>query len=150
MTFCSLLQQKSLAILPKCQNSRDTNFNLMAFLFHKEASLLNSMIPQIYSLLKFCQKNLFNHILNFTVAIKCGTTVAENNTYFESGGSESGSCTVKICPCSDNICQVIFYLLRHGVFELNLMLKFIFSEKATKFCKIFTLLLSYVLNASQK
>ena len=42
----------------------------------------------------------------FTVAIKCGTTVAENNTYFESGGSESGGCSVKICPCSDNICQV--------------------------------------------
>jgi len=41
-----------------------------------------------------------------TFAIKCGTTVAENNTYFESGGSESGGCSVKICPCSDNICQL--------------------------------------------
>ena len=66
-----------------------------------------SMIPQIVCS-NFAKKKKipFNHILNFTVAIKCGTTVAENNTYFESGGSESGSCTVKICPCSDNICQV--------------------------------------------
>ena len=29
-------------------------------------------------------------------------------------------------------------------------LKFIYSEKATKFCKIFTFLLSYVHSASQK
>jgi len=36
----------------------------------------------------------------------CGDTVSENNTYFESSGSEVGSCTVKICPCSDNICQL--------------------------------------------
>ena len=77
----------------------------MAFLLYKEASLLPN--DSTNSLLKFCQKKiLFNHILNFTVSIKCGTTVAENNTYFESGGSESGSCSVKICPCSDNICQV--------------------------------------------
>ena len=57
------------------------------------------------------KKYLLTTLLNlvsvfFTVAIKCGTTVAENNTYFESGGSESGGCSVKICPCSDNICQV--------------------------------------------
>ena len=100
-----LIYQESHAILPKCHNSKDTNFKFMAFLLYKEASLLPN--GSTNSLLKFCQKKiLFNHILNFTVSIKCGTTVAENNTYFESGGSESGSCSVKICPCSDNICQV--------------------------------------------
>ena len=37
---------------------------------------------------------------------RCGDTIAENNTYFESQGSEAGNCALKICPCSDNICQL--------------------------------------------
>ena len=40
------------------------------------------------------------------VIARCGQTIAENNTYFESQGSESGNCALKICPCSDNICQL--------------------------------------------
>ena len=49
---------------------------------------------------------LFTNIFHFSVSVKCGTTIAENNTYFESGGSETGGCSVTVCPCSDNICQV--------------------------------------------
>lgn len=41
-----------------------------------------------------------------TFALNCGGTSSENNTYFESTGSDSGSCTAKICPCNDNICQL--------------------------------------------
>jgi len=41
-----------------------------------------------------------------TFALNCGSTSTENNTYFESRGSESGSCRLKICPCNDNICQL--------------------------------------------
>lgn len=39
-------------------------------------------------------------------AVKCGTTISENNTYFESGGSETGNCKLKLCPCNNNICQL--------------------------------------------
>merc|ERR1719445_2730462 len=45
-----------------------------------------------------------------TFALNCGATSSENNTYFESTGSETGSCNLKICPCNDNICQVLFLL----------------------------------------
>jgi len=41
-----------------------------------------------------------------TFSLSCGSTIAENNTYWESGGSETGSCGVTICPCSDNICRL--------------------------------------------
>ena len=44
--------------------------------------------------------------LNFSVALGCGSTVSENNTYFVSSSTTSGACTLKICECSDNICQV--------------------------------------------
>lgn len=37
---------------------------------------------------------------------RCGDTISQNNTYFESRGSESGSCTLKICKCSTNVCQL--------------------------------------------
>merc|ERR1711936_42063 len=41
-----------------------------------------------------------------TFTLGCGSTVSENNTYFVSSGSTTGSCTLKICECSDNICQL--------------------------------------------
>merc|ERR1719162_291060 len=41
-----------------------------------------------------------------TFSLSCGSTIAENNTYWESGGSEVGSCGVTICPCSTNICKL--------------------------------------------
>ena len=94
--------------MQSCQSAttpRTLTLNLWLFCFIKR-HLFYLMIPQIVCSNFAPKKILFNHILNFTVSIKCGTTVAENNTYFESGGSESGSCSVKICPCSDNICQV--------------------------------------------
>ena len=37
-----------------------------------------------------------------------------------------------------------------GKFKLTTYLKFIYSEKATKFCEIFTLLLSYVVSVKSK
>ena len=49
--------------------------------------------------------HLSYHLL-FSVSLSCGSTIAENNTYWESGGSEVGSCGVTICPCSTNICKV--------------------------------------------
>ncbi|XP_059097580.1 uncharacterized protein LOC131891908 [Tigriopus californicus] len=42
----------------------------------------------------------------------CGGTLSENGTYFESNGGETGACKLKICPCSDNICQVHLLIAR--------------------------------------
>ena len=42
----------------------------------------------------------------FLVALNCGETSSQNNTYFESDGSEVGSCNLKICSMNSNICQV--------------------------------------------
>ena len=50
--------------------------------------------------------NVFFKILSFLVIGRCGDTISQNNTYFESRGSESGSCTLKICKCSTNVCQL--------------------------------------------
>jgi len=36
----------------------------------------------------------------------CGASVAENCTYFESTGTESGQCSLEVCPCSTGICQI--------------------------------------------
>merc|ERR1719347_1201031 len=37
----------------------------------------------------------------------CGTTVAENNTYFSSSGRTLGNaCTYRVCKCSDSVCQL--------------------------------------------
>eukprot|EP00095_Tigriopus_kingsejongensis_P008922 maker-scaffold279_size225217-snap-gene-1.24 protein:Tk08922 transcript:maker-scaffold279_size225217-snap-gene-1.24-mRNA-1 annotation:"hypothetical protein DAPPUDRAFT_311633" len=41
-----------------------------------------------------------------TFTLNCGSTLAENCTYFESTGGEVGACQATICPCSDNICQL--------------------------------------------
>ena len=41
-----------------------------------------------------------------SVTLGCGGTSSENCTYFQSGGQEVGQCRLKICPCSDNICQL--------------------------------------------
>jgi len=41
-----------------------------------------------------------------TFKVKCGETIAENITYFESTGDEDGACSIKVCPVSDNICQL--------------------------------------------
>ena len=44
--------------------------------------------------------------MNFSVQLSCGGTSSENCTYFQSDGNEIGQCRIKICPCSDNICQL--------------------------------------------
>ena len=40
------------------------------------------------------------------VQLSCGQTSSENCTYFQSSTNEVGQCRIKICPCSDNICQL--------------------------------------------
>ena len=47
-----------------------------------------------------------NPIILISVTLGCGGTSAQNCTYFQSGGQEVGQCRLKICPCSDNICQL--------------------------------------------
>ena len=34
---------------------------------------------------------------NISVVRNCGITTNENNTYFESDGSETGACTLRVC-----------------------------------------------------
>ncbi|XP_059097890.1 uncharacterized protein LOC131892135 [Tigriopus californicus] len=41
-----------------------------------------------------------------TFVLGCGSTSSQNCTYFESTGTEVGSCRMKVCPCNDNICQL--------------------------------------------
>ena len=41
-----------------------------------------------------CSNNWINNVL---VVRNCGITTNENNTYFESDGSETGACTLKVC-----------------------------------------------------
>eukprot|EP00095_Tigriopus_kingsejongensis_P001171 maker-scaffold415_size178368-snap-gene-0.24 protein:Tk01171 transcript:maker-scaffold415_size178368-snap-gene-0.24-mRNA-1 annotation:"hypothetical protein Y032_0655g1201" len=36
----------------------------------------------------------------------CGSTFSENCTYFENAGGQPGSCSLKVCRSSDNICQL--------------------------------------------
>ena len=44
----------------------------------------------------------------FSVTVRCGASSSENCTYFEGGSSEVGPCSLKICRCDQNVCQVIF------------------------------------------
>ena len=42
-----------------------------------------------------------------SVTVRCGQQSNENCTYFESSSSSaSGACSIKICKCNSNICQV--------------------------------------------
>ena len=50
------------------------------------------------------------------VQLACGGQSSENCTYFVSDGKEIGQCRIKICPCSDNICQL---RLDFSTFVLN-------------------------------
>lgn len=36
----------------------------------------------------------------------CGDTTSQNGTYFESSGSPTGACNLKVCPCQNDICQI--------------------------------------------
>ncbi len=36
----------------------------------------------------------------------CGSMTNENCTYFEVTSPPQGPCSMKVCPCSDNICQL--------------------------------------------
>ena len=39
------------------------------------------------------------------VSIRCGGSSTENNTYFQSTGTETGACNVNICPL-EGVCQL--------------------------------------------
>ncbi len=49
------------------------------------------------------------HFFLISVIARCGDTLTENNTYFESSGSETGSCRFTICKTGNNICQVFTF-----------------------------------------
>ena len=41
------------------------------------------------------------------VELGCGQTTYENCTYFVSAGTvDAGECRLRVCQCSDNICQL--------------------------------------------
>ena len=42
----------------------------------------------------------------FPVTVGCGQTSSENCTYVEASSLNAGSCRTRICPCSNNICQM--------------------------------------------
>ena len=48
----------------------------------------------IFTVFGFLIGNLIN---NISVVRNCGITTNENNTYFESDGSETGACTLRVC-----------------------------------------------------
>ena len=54
---------------------------------------------------KYCLLVL-NSNLSFPVTIRCGTATSENCTYFESQGTEIGSCAATICRSHNNVCQL--------------------------------------------
>ena len=56
-----------------------------------------------YRIIRLTTKGIFWH---FSVQLSCGGTSSENCTYFQSDGNEIGQCRIKICPCSENICQL--------------------------------------------
>lgn len=41
-----------------------------------------------------------------TFTVRCGASSSENCTYFEGGSSEVGPCSLKICRCDQNVCQL--------------------------------------------
>ena len=51
-------------------------------------------------------KSIVDLIILVLVQKGCGDTSSENCTYFQSSGTEVGQCRLKVCPCSDNICQL--------------------------------------------
>ena len=40
------------------------------------------------------------------VTLGCGSSSAENNSYFEVSDPSSGQCKAQICKSDDNVCQV--------------------------------------------
>ena len=53
-------------------------------------------------------------------------------------------------PSQKTLVKLLDQFLVGGIGNNSVKLKFIYSEKATKFCEIFTLLLSYVLPVKSK
>ena len=51
-------------------------------------------------------------LLTFLVVLGCGGTANQNCTYFQSSSTiQSGACSIKICKCNSDICQVCFMFL---------------------------------------
>ena len=56
-----------------------------------------------YKKIAFLKKNVFCLLVEYG----CGRTTSENCSYFQSPGTvDKGECRLRICPCSDNICQI--------------------------------------------
>ena len=52
---------------------------------------------------------LTNKRLICLILAGCGETTAKNNTYFISQDADTSPCSLKVCPMSEDICQI-----RHG------------------------------------
>ncbi len=50
--------------------------------------------------------NCNNCCIFFTVTLDCGGISSENCTHFDSASPAAGECSVTICPCRGDICQV--------------------------------------------
>ena len=66
------------------------------------------------------------------------------NVIQKGGGIKRGKKCACSVVCSDNLTNNPLAMVN------NCVLKFIYSEKATKFCEIFTLILSYVVPVKSK
>ena len=70
--------------------------------------MLHKYVTIIFFLSYLPSHVLICEYILLTVTFGCGGTSSENCTYFESSGTPSaGECRAKVCPCNDNICQVI-------------------------------------------
>ena len=55
---------------------------------------------------KYSSYDIFN-LSYVTVEYGCGSTTSENCSYFVSSSSvNAGQCRLRVCPCSDDICQM--------------------------------------------
>ncbi len=61
------------------------------------------------------------------VSLNCGDTSGENCTYFEGTNIVPGSCKAEICPCNNNICQVII-IYWYFLVTLDLIYNFAFCH----------------------
>ena len=55
---------------------------------------------------------LTNQSLTFFTIAGCGETTAKNNTYFISQDADTSPCSLKVCPMSEDICQIRYGLIR--------------------------------------
>ena len=61
--------------------------------------------PPAKSIIFPLQSVFQGHIICFSVTVRCGQKTSENNTYFQSSGTETGACNAKVCAKS-GVCQL--------------------------------------------